>query len=230
MFYSYLCAKHAYFTRTSLPSHYTAPAAVETLNTHETQAHISFGNSNFSSWCILIFPLIYKKIRLVIFIVIAFTASVVDMSLILAPSTPSTLAVRILQIYQSSDIDSFFIASNLALIQLLIIIILLLSWMILERIVEHKLFFIFFMKILSFKIFFLKNLIFASGTILFSLSVLGIFSSLLWGFSKNWYFPSFFPNSIDIDTFINFYNEIFRHHHNSSEKERRHKKVTKSQI
>ena len=167
----------------------------------------SLQNSNFSSWCILIFPLIYKKIRLVIFIVIAFTASVVDMSLILAPSTPSTLAIRILQIYQSSDIDSFFIASNLALIQLLIIIILLLSWMILERIVEHKLFFIFFMKILSFKIFFLKNLIFASGAILFSLSVLGIFSSLLWGFSKNWYFPSFFPNSIDIDTFINFYNE-----------------------
>ena len=167
----------------------------------------SLQNSNFSSWCILIFPLIYKKIRLVIFIVIAFTASVVDMSLILAPSTPSTLAIRILQIYQSSDIDSFFIASNLALIQLLIIIILLLSWMILEKIVEHKLFFIFFMKILSFKIFFLKNLIFASGAILFSLSVLGIFSSLLWGFSKNWYFPSFFPNSIDIDTFINFYNE-----------------------
>ena len=167
----------------------------------------SLQNSNFSSWCILIFPLIYKKIRLVIFIVIAFTASVVDMSLILAPSTPSTLAIRILQIYQSSDIDSFFIASNLALIQLLIIVILLLSWMILERIVEHKLFFIFFMKILSFKIFFLKNLIFASAAILFSLSVLGIFSSLLWGFSKNWYFPSFFPNSIDIDTFINFYNE-----------------------
>ena len=167
----------------------------------------SLQNSNFSSWCILIFPLIYKKIRLVIFIVIAFTASVVDMSLILAPSTPSTLAIRILQIYQSSDIDSFFIASNLALIQLLIIIILLLSWMILERIVEHKLFFIFFMKILSFKIFFLKNLIFASAAILFSLSVLGIFSSLLWGFSKNWYFPSFFPNSIDIDMFINFYNE-----------------------
>ena len=167
----------------------------------------SLQNSNFSSWCILIFPLIYKKIRLVIFIVIAFTASVVDMSLILAPSTPSTLAIRILQIYQSSDIDSFFIASNLALIQLLIIIILLLSWMILEKIVGHKLFFIFFMKIFSFKIFFLKNLIFASGAILFSLSVLGIFSSLLWGFSKNWYFPSFFPNSIDIDTFINFYNE-----------------------
>ena len=33
----------------------------------------SLQNSNFSSWCILIFPLIYKKIRFVVFIVIAFT-------------------------------------------------------------------------------------------------------------------------------------------------------------
>ena len=167
----------------------------------------SLQNSNFSSWCILIFPLIYKKIRLVIFIVISFTASVVDMSLILAPSTPSTLAIRILQIYQSSGTDSFFIASNLALIQLFIILILLLFWMILERVVRHKLFFIFFIKILSFKIFFAKNIVFASGVMLFFLSVLGIFSSLLWGFSENWYFPSFFPNNLNIDTFINFYKE-----------------------
>ena len=167
----------------------------------------SLQNSNFSSWCILIFPLIYKKIRLVIFIVISFTASVVDMSLILAPSTPSTLAIRILQIYQSSDTDSFFIASNLALIQLFIIVILLLFWMILERIVRHKLFFIFIIKILSLKIFFAKNLVFVLGVMLFFLSVLGILSSLLWGFSENWYFPSFFPNDLNIDTFINFYKE-----------------------
>ncbi len=167
----------------------------------------SLQNSNFSSWCILIFPLIYKKIRLVIFIVIAFTASVVDMSLILAPSTPSTLAIRILQTYQSSDADSLFIASNLALIQLFIIIILLLFWMILEKIVSHKLFFIFFMKILSFKIFFIKKLLFITSLIFFFLSVLGIISSLLWGFSQNWYFPNFFPKNITFDVFTNFYNE-----------------------
>ena len=29
----------------------------------------------------------------------------------------------------------------------------------------------------------------------------------MWGFSKNWYFPSFFPNSLGLDTFLNFYNE-----------------------
>ena len=167
----------------------------------------SLQNSNFSSWCILIFPLIYKKIRFVIFIVIAFTASVVDMSLILAPSTPSTLAIRILQTYQSSDADSLFIASNLALIQLFIIIILLLFWMVLEKIVSYKLSFIFFMKILSFKTFFIKKLVFLTSVILFFLSILGIISSLIWGFSANWYFPNFFPKSLTLDVFTNFYNE-----------------------
>ena len=167
----------------------------------------SLQNSNFSSWCILIFPLIYKKIRFVIFIVIAFTASVVDMSLILAPSTPSTLAIRILQTYQSSDADSLFIASNLALIQLFIIIILLLFWMVLEKIVSNKLSFIFFMKILSFKTFFIKKIVVLTSVILFFLSILGIISSLIWGFSANWYFPNFFPKSLTLDVFTNFYNE-----------------------
>ena len=167
----------------------------------------SLQNSNFSSWCILIFPLIYKKIRFVIFIVIAFTASVVDMSLILAPSTPSTLAIRILQTYQSSDADSLFIASNLALIQLFIIIILLLFWMVLEKIVSYKLSFIFFMKILSFNTFFIKKIVVLTSVILFFLSILGIVSSLIWGFSANWYFPNFFPKSLTLDVFTNFYNE-----------------------
>ena len=167
----------------------------------------SLQNSNLSSWCILIFPLIYKKIRFVIFIVIAFTASVVDMSLILAPSTPSTLAIRILQTYQSSDADSLFIASNLALIQLFIIIILLLFWMVLEKIVSYKLSFIFFMKILSFKTFFIKKIVILTSVILFFLSILGIISSLIWGLSANWYFPNFFPKSLTLDVFTNFYNE-----------------------
>ena len=167
----------------------------------------SLQNSNFSSWCILIFPLIYKKIRFVIFIVIAFTASVVDMSLILAPSTPSTLAIRILQTYQSSDADSLFIASNLALIQLFIIIILLLFWMVLEKIVSYKLSFIFFMKILSFKTLLIKKTVILTSVILFFLSILGIISSLIWGLSANWYFPNFFPKSLTLDVFTNFYNE-----------------------
>ena len=165
----------------------------------------SFQHSSFSTWFILIFPIIYKKIRLVIFIIIAFSSSVVDMSLLLAPSTPSTLSVRILQIFQSSDIDSFFIASNLSLIQLLIIIILLKVWIFFEKIIKLKCFYNFFIKITSFKLEFLNFVILCLNIILFLLSFTGIVCSILWGFSVNWYFPNFFPNNMNIDSFLSFY-------------------------
>ena len=167
----------------------------------------SFQHSSFSSWFILIFPIIYKKIRLVVFIIIAFSSSVVDMSLLLAPSTPSTLSVRILQIFQSSDMDSFFIASNLSLIQLLIIIILLIFWIVLEKIIKQKYFYIFFIKITSFKLEFVKCVILCFSIILFLLSFMGIISSILWGFSENWYFPNFFPNDLNTSGFLSFYDQ-----------------------
>jgi putative thiamine transport system permease protein len=46
-----------------------------------------------------------------------------------------------------------------------------------------------------------------TSVILFFLSILGIISSLIWGLSTNWYFPNFFPKSLTLDVFTNFYNE-----------------------
>tara|TARA_B100000900_G_scaffold404308_1_gene412534 strand:+ start:202 stop:1887 length:1686 start_codon:yes stop_codon:yes gene_type:complete len=167
----------------------------------------SFQHSSFSTWFILIFPIIYKKIRLVVFIIIAFSSSVVDMSLLLAPSTPSTLSVRILQIFQSSDTESFFLASNLSLIQLLLIFTLFIFWIVLEKIIKQEYFYFFFIKISSLKLDFLKFVNLCFGIILFLLSFMGIICSILWGFSENWYFPNFFPNSLNLDSFLSFYDQ-----------------------
>ena len=79
--------------------------------------------------------------------------------------------------------------------------------MILEKIFSNKLSFIFFMKILSFKSFFIKKIVILTSVTLFFLSILGIISSLIWGLSANWYFPNFFPKSLTLDVFTNFYNE-----------------------
>ena len=167
----------------------------------------SLQHSTFSVWCILLFPLIYKRIRLIVFIVIAFAASVLDMSLLLAPSTPSTLAIRILQYYQSSEIDSFFIASNLALIQLFVIVMLLLLWLLLEKLVSNKFFFTYLVRGCSYKNSFIKYFIFSLILILLALSLLTIISSFLWGLGGNWYFPNFLPASINIEIFVKFFNE-----------------------
>ncbi|MDC1086612.1 ABC transporter permease subunit [Alphaproteobacteria bacterium] len=167
----------------------------------------SLQHSTFSVWCILLFPLIYKRIRLIIFIVIAFAASVLDMSLLLAPSTPSTLAIRILQYYQSSETDSMFIASNLALIQLFVIVILLLMWLLLEKLVSNKFVFTYLVRACSYKNSFIKYFIFSLILILLALSLLTIISSFLWGLGGNWFFPNLLPTSINIEIFVKFFNE-----------------------
>ena len=167
----------------------------------------SLQHSTFSVWCILLFPLIYKRIRLIIFIVIAFAASVLDMSLLLAPSTPSTLAIRILQYYQSSETDSLFIASNLALIQLFVIVILLLMWLLLEKLVSNNFFFTYLVRACSYKNSFIKYFILSLILILLALSLLTIISSFLWGLGGNWFFPNLLPTSINIEIFVKFFNE-----------------------
>jgi putative thiamine transport system permease protein len=167
----------------------------------------SLQHSTFSIWCILLFPLIYKRIRLIVFIVIAFAASVLDMSLLLAPSTPSTLAIRILQYYQSSETESLFIASNLALIQLFVIVILLLIWILLEKLVSNNFLFIYLVRACSYKNSFIKYFTFTLILILFALSILTIITSFLWGLGSNWFFPNLFPASVNIEIFVKFFNE-----------------------
>ena len=164
-------------------------------------------HSSFSIWAMIIFPLIYKKIRLVIFIVIAFSASVIDMSLLLAPSTPSTLSIRALKAYQSAEFDSIFIASNLALIQLLVIIVLMVCWVFLEKIVQQKHFFLITLNFLSRKKSFFKNILYFTSLTLFSFSILGIACAFLWSIGQNWYFPQFFPESLSIDNILVFFNQ-----------------------
>ena len=164
-------------------------------------------HSYFSIWAMIIFPLIYKKIRLVIFIVIAFSASVIDMSLLLAPSTPSTLSIRALKAYQSAEFDSIFIASNLALIQFLVIIVLMVCWVFLEKIVQQKHFFLITLNLLSRKKSFFKNILYFTSLTLFSFSILGIVCAFLWSIGQNWYFPKFFPGSLSIDNILVFFKQ-----------------------
>ena len=167
----------------------------------------SLQHTTFSVWCVLLFPLIYHRIRLIVFIVIAFAASVVDMSLLLAPSTPSTLAIQILQNYQSSEPKSLFIASNLALIQLLVILKLFLIWFLLEKLLSNKNLFTFLVNAVSYKSNLIKYFFFTLILILSILSFLTIISSFLWGLGGNWYFPNLLPKNISFEVLTIFLNE-----------------------
>ena len=55
-----------------------------------------------------VMPSLYRQIRLAVLAVLAFSTSVVDVALILGPTTPAPLAVRILDWQNDADLDAAF--------------------------------------------------------------------------------------------------------------------------
>ena len=168
----------------------------------KTLNHISLG-----SWIYFIFPHLYKKLKISIIIVLIFSASVVDMSFFLAPSTPSTLSIRILELYQKTDLNNISLASCMSLLQFLVIILLIFFWQLFEIFVKKiKIFFlIIFPRTKSL----IENFFFIISSFLMSTSILCIFLSILWAFSKTWSFPYLLPNVFTFDNFLNFANNFY---------------------
>ena len=94
----------------------------------------SLGYGPITAWLKTVFPQIYPQIRLPIFAVLAYSVSVVDVALVLAPSTPSPLAVRLLAWFNDPNLSLRFMASSGAVLQLLLAITAILSWCGLELI------------------------------------------------------------------------------------------------
>ena len=83
----------------------------------------------FASW-----PPLYRQIRLAVLAVIAFSASVVDVAVILGPTLPGTLAVRLAGWMNDPEISMRFLASAGALLQLGVAAAAILTWIALEHV------------------------------------------------------------------------------------------------
>ncbi|MGB6120234.1 MAG: ABC transporter permease, partial [Mesorhizobium sp.] len=94
----------------------------------------SLGYGRMSGFLMLAWPKIYPQIRLAVFAVIAFATSVVDVAMILGPTTPAPLAVRIVGWMGDPDLAMRFKACAGALLQLGVTAAALLVWLALERI------------------------------------------------------------------------------------------------
>ena len=80
-----------------------------------------------------VLPALYRQIRLATLAVLAFSTAVVDVALILGPTTPAPLAVRILEWQRAPDLDMHFVAAAGALLQLGVTLSALLAWLAAER-------------------------------------------------------------------------------------------------
>lgn len=80
-----------------------------------------------------VWPLVYRQIRLPVLAVLAFSASVVDVALVLGPTRPPPLAVRIVEWLQSPQVDAWFVGSAAATVMLGLVLALVVLWRAGER-------------------------------------------------------------------------------------------------
>ena len=95
----------------------------------------SLGYGRVAGWLFVVFPRVYLQIRLAVFAVLAYSASVVDVAYILGPTTPAPLSVRLVEWMNDPDLSMRLRASAGALLQLAITGLAALLWLGLERVV-----------------------------------------------------------------------------------------------
>ena len=81
----------------------------------------SLGYGPATAWLKTVLPLVWPQIRLPVYAVLAYSLSVVDMALVLAPGTPPPLAPRILRWFNDPDLAKHFLAAAGACLQFLLV-------------------------------------------------------------------------------------------------------------
>lgn len=169
----------------------------------------SLGYGAIAAWLKTVFPKVYQQIRLPIFAVLAYAISVVDVAIVIAPTTPPPLAVQLLRWFNDPEILMRFIASAGAILQFILVILALGVWWICEKIITN----------LGRKWVFIGwrftcdkwlRLITAICLILvFVVAFFSLVSMAIWSISGDWRFPSAFPQTLSMQTWINNANELY---------------------
>ena len=173
----------------------------------------TFHDIKINSWLFFIFPQVYVRLRVCIIIVIIYSASVIDMAFILAPSTPSTISIRIIDLFQTPDLNNLAIASCLSIFQFLLILFIIILWFLIEYFCKQRYLYDHYLKIFPILNKFFEKLLYLVSIKLLLISFLCIFLSFLWSISKTWHFPDLIPSEFTTENYLHFfqyfYNSLF---------------------
>ncbi|MEQ9346262.1 MAG: ABC transporter permease subunit [Thalassospira sp.] len=178
----------------------------ETERTAQITATLGYGR--IAGWFKASLPRIYPQIRLPILAVLAYSTSVVDVAMILGPTTPAPLAVRILGWLSDPDLAYRFMASSAAVLQLLIVIVAMGTWIIGEKIVGitgrhwaedgHR-----FKRDDGLRRFSAVLAGIAAGTV-----ILGLVILLVWSIAGFWAFPDILPRNFSFRLWVREFDMI----------------------
>jgi len=97
----------------------------------------SLGYRPAIAWLKVVAPALYPLLRLPLFAVIAFASATVDVALILGPTLPPTLSVRLLEWFSDPDLSQRFLAAAAAILQLVISLLAIGLWIAGEQIIAR---------------------------------------------------------------------------------------------
>ena len=82
----------------------------------------ALGYGRVSGWVKSVFPMVYAQIRLPVYVVLAYSMSVVDVAIILGPNTPPALSVQIVKWMGDPDLEMRLQAAAASLLQLALVL------------------------------------------------------------------------------------------------------------
>ena len=158
----------------------------------------SLGYGPITGWLKTIFPQVYPQIRLPVLAVLAYGISVVDVAVLLGPTTPAPLAVRLVRLFNDPELALRFTASAGACLQCAVVFTGILVWCGLERIVRSTgLRWVTTGQRLPRDA--AARWIAAGAFFATALTVgAGLFAMALWAFATSWRFPDVWPQGLTV--------------------------------
>ncbi|MBY0511447.1 MAG: ABC transporter permease subunit [Rhodospirillaceae bacterium] len=156
------------------------------------------GYGPVAAWCKVVLPLVYRQIRLPVYAVLAYGLSVVDMAIILGPTTPPTFAVMVLNWFQAPELGLRFQAAVGALLLLLMAIGAIAVWRCGEIALAYTA-----RGVLSNGVrrFADRTVTWMSGALLgliFLITAASILALVVWSFTDVWRFPAAVPQEFAV--------------------------------
>ncbi|MDX1540714.1 MAG: ABC transporter permease, partial [Geminicoccaceae bacterium] len=165
----------------------------------QLQAARTMGYGPVIAWLKVALPQVYPLIRLPVYAVLAYSLSVVDMAIVLAPNTPPPLAPLVLRMFFDPDLAQAFPAAAGAVLQLLVVLGAIGAWRIGEVVIAA-----------------LGRHLLADGRRggsgrwpratawaalggMFTLATASVGALFLWSFAGRWRFPDPWPMSVSTD-------------------------------
>lgn len=156
----------------------------------------SLGYSRLFTWFWLIIPQLYQRLRLPFYSIIAYSLSVVDLSIIAGPTAPPTAAVVITRLFTDADLSYRLIGAVGASHLLALVIITLLLVRVLEKILARLCCFVLWRGVRRRVPTMPSTLI--AWALLIGLSasyILSFFVTALWSVSQRWRYPDLLPEA-----------------------------------